>query len=441
MASENFAFSLAIELGLHYLCRLKMRILIINHSDTTGGAAIAMSRLMNALQEAGHDVFMLVTKRGSTRDDVALLGSAWSRWTNRAIERAQVLAKIGLKRDLLFSIDPATRGHDVASHERVAWADVIMLGWINQGTLSLDGIDRLLAVGKPVIWVMHDMWNMTGVCHVTGSCTRYTGQCVSCPLLHPALPTGQPTAGFDAIDLATVTQGHKAHTYRATNLHFVAVSNWLKACALMSSLMRGMDITVIGNAIDTKSYNPVKINDGLWGNLSGKVVVAFGAARIDDPVKGLDLLVATSRYIAAGWPALASRLHILFYGGIRNERALDAIALDHDYVGYVDDPRDVYRRSDIVLSTSEVESFGYTLLEGMACGCVPVTTGGGGQRDIVNHLKDGFVAEPTAASLAQGIGWAADCRIERNSLHRSALRFDARNIAQQYNNLINSLLQ
>ncbi len=406
-----------------------MRLVIINHSDTHGGAAIAMMRLMNALQAAGHDVSMIVSERGSTRSDVVLSGSSWTRRVAFLRERLDVMTANGWRRDTLFRVDPATRGIDVSAHPLVARADAILLGWVNQATLSLDDVDRLLATGKPVLWVMHDRWNMTGVCHVTGSCDRYTSQCGACPLLRG-----------ETIDLSTVTQGRKAMTYKASNLHFIAVSHWLMASARLSSLMRESDITVIPNAIDAKTYNPTRLNDAMWGDMGGKVVVAFGAARLDDPVKGLPLLAEASRYIAATSPALASRLHIVFYGGVRDSATLDTVALDHTYVGYVDDPRDVYRRSDIVLSTSEVESFGYTLLEGMACGCVPVTTGGGGQRDIVDHLVNGYVARSNAEDVARGLGWAADCRLERNALHRSALRFDAAVIARQYANLLNALV-
>lgn len=96
-----------------------------------------------------------------------------------------------------------------------------------------------------------------------------------------------------------------------------------------------------------------------------------------------------------------------------------------------------------MLSASRHESFGYTLVEGMASGCVPVTTGDGGQVDIVNHLSNGYVAasgEPE--ELAKGLEWAVDNPIDRELLHAYvAGKFDSKIIAGKYIKLFNGLLE
>lgn len=399
-----------------------MKVLIINHSDALGGAAIASMRLLDGLKAVGAEARLLVTDARTGRPEVDVAGTGWQRRLAFVAERAGVLWNNGFKRSTLWLIDPASHGVNIAAHPWVQWADAIVLGWINQGTLSLDGLQALLAIGKPVVWVLHDQWPMTGICHLPDGCQGWTMGCERCPLLPPA-----------KWRLAAEVHRRKADLYRAPNLRFVAVSNWMAACAGMSSLLRGKTVKVIPNPLDCAAYSTRRLHDAMYGDHDNKVVLTMGAARLDDPVKGLPLLVEASRLIAERSPQLASRLHIIFYGGLRNDSALDAVALDHTFVGYVDDPREVYARADVVLSTSRVESFGYTLSEGMASGCVAVTTGGGGQRDIVTHLKDGFVAESTPQSLAEGIGWAADCRLDRNAQHRSvASRFDHRLVAKQW---------
>lgn len=401
-----------------------MKVLVINHSDALGGAAVASMRLVDGLNAVGSQARMLVTDARTGRPQVDVAGSWWQRRRSFVAERLNVLWHNGLKLSTLWRVDPASHGVDMVRHEWVAWADVIVLGWINQGTLSLDGVAALLATGKPVVWVMHDLWPMTGICHLPDGCTQWTAQCAACPLLPPS---------SGALTMSLATQMLKADLYKAPNLHFVAVSNWMAACARMSSLLRDKPVTVIPNAIDAAAYATRRLRDNMFGDLNNKVVMAMGAARLDDPVKGLPLLERAAALIAQSSPALASRLHILFYGGLKDSHALDTVAIPHTYVGYVDDPREVYARADVVLSTSRVESFGYTLLEGVASGCVAVTTGGGGQRDIVTHLVNGFVADDTPASLAQGIGWAADCRLDRNAQHRSvASRFDHRVVARLF---------
>ena len=77
----------------------------------------------------------------------------------------------------LFAVDIANTGTDVTSLPEFSQADVIHLHWVNQGMLSLKDIEIILQSGKPVVWTMHDMWPVTGICHHAQDCTRYQTQC------------------------------------------------------------------------------------------------------------------------------------------------------------------------------------------------------------------------------------------------------------------------
>ncbi len=72
---------------------------------------------------------------------------------------------------------------------------------------------------------------------------------------------------------------------------------------------------------------------------------------------------------------------------------------------------------------------------------MPVTTGDGGQVDIVKHLTNGYVTgSKDAASIAQGIEWAANSDLRRDQLHEwVAVHFDSSIIARHYIDLINTL--
>lgn len=56
-----------------------MRVLIINTSEKTGGAAIAARRLMESLHTAGTDVKMLVLHKESQSEQVIPVGKDWQR--------------------------------------------------------------------------------------------------------------------------------------------------------------------------------------------------------------------------------------------------------------------------------------------------------------------------------------------------------------------------
>ena len=410
-----------------------MKVVIINRSDIIGGAAIASLRLLHAMLDSGVEARMLVIDKMQS-DDAAVCtvgGKLRNKW-NFLVERLQVARCNGFKRETLFMIDPATHGLDLSQHLLVQDADVIVLAWINQGMLSLKGIGKLAALGKPLVWVMHDMWNCTGICHHAYECEAFKGECQACPLL-----------GGRGEDLSTRTQRVKAELYKKYgNIHFVPVSHWLENKCRESSLMNKCDISVIANAFPIEKFTPQRLPNSDYGIDPDKKVMVMGAARLDDPVKGFDTLIDTTKYIASVMPDLAQRLHLLLFGGIKDASLLEQIALPYTHLGTVSDVTRVYTYADVVLSTAQRESFGLTLLEGLACGCVPVTFGKGGQDDIVDHLKTGYVAmfqEP--ADMAHGIAWAIDAPVTRQQLHQAAAqKFDAGIIARQFVELFESLL-
>ena len=104
---------------------------------------------------------------------------------------------------------------------------------------------------------------------------------------------------------------------------------------------------------------------------------------------------------------------------------------------------ELYRHSDIVLSTSLYENLPGTLIEGQASGCMPVTFGKGGQADIVDHLKSGYIADyKSASSVADGIEWAIANPTDRAWLHHEVVRkFSADVVARQFIQLFDEITQ
>ena len=407
-----------------------MKVVIINRSDTTGGAAIASRRLLHALIDAGVEANMLVIDKQQPDPAVTAVGSSLKNKWKFGLERLLVARYNGFSRRTLFMIDPATHGLDLSQHPLVQAADVIVLGWINQGMLSLEGIGKLAALGKPVVWVMHDMWNCTGVCHHAYECEAFKKECHACPLLC-------------CDTFSTRTQRLKAELYKKYgNIHFVAVSHWLADKCRESALMQNSDISVIANAFPIEKFTPQRLPNSDYGIDLDKKVVVMGAARLDDPVKGFDLMLATTQHISRERPDLAERLHLLLFGGIKDASLLKQIAVPFTHLGTVSDVASVYAHADVVLSTSRYETLPTTLIEGQACGCVPVTFGQGGQADIVEHLKTGYIADyKDFASLAQGMAWAIDAPIARQQLHTEVERkFAAAKVAAQYVELFEKLL-
>lgn len=409
-----------------------MKIAIINKSDNIGGAAIAEYRIMKALEACGAEVTMLVAEKKT--DDPNVLPAASTAWIKSEFlrERLGIFLRNGIRRDTLFKIDTGDGGLPLWRHPAVAGADAVMLGWINQGLLSLKGIERIVATGKPVVWTMHDMWSMTGICHHAYSCTGFRSKCLSCPLL---------TASGAKKTMAWKTWKMKKRAYGDGNIKFVSVSHWLADRGRESSLLCDAGIAVIPN--------PIKIDKSLTGieKNDGRFRIAFGAARIDDEVKGFPILAEASRILKKKYPGLATTTELHLFGGIKNPALLDTLLLPVKYHGMLDgsDVNSLLSSCDAVVSTSLYETMGYTLLEGQAYGAVPVSFGRGGQRDVIKHRQTGFLAEfeediaTAAGNIADGLAWAAENRnaeMRRRMLESVEERFSPEAVGNAYLNLL-----
>lgn len=394
-------------------------ILFLSTNDTLGGAAMVTHRLASALRRTGVDARMLVGRKDGDDAWVAQVGSS-RRKVAKVAERAEIFASNGFDRADLWKVSTARFGAAVASHPWVAEADAIVLGWVNQGFLSLGQLRRIYEMKKPVVWWMHDLWCATGICHLPAGCTRYELGCGRCPLLHWERRMG---------DLSRAVWERKMDIFRRYPIKFLAVSRWQREQCLKGSLLRGMDIEVLGHAFPVEEFTtePAEASD------RGKLRIVMGAARLDDPVKGLPVAIEALNLLAQEHPELAERSEAVFFGGLADENAFEALRFPFRYVGRMapDELRNLYATATVVLSTSRFETMGATLMEGMAAGASPVTFGVGGQPDIVTHGENGYIADyGSAQSVAHCLRLALESPFPRAEQHASvASRFSEKVIA------------
>lgn len=413
----------------------QLTVTLVCHSDLLGGAAVVTYRLMQALAHEGVRARMLVFTKITSDPDVAVVGSRSIRGIKFMAERARIMLANGFNRDDLFKVSIANTGYAIDRHPWVRESDVVVLSWINQGMMSLSDIRRL-AQKKPVVWTMHDMWCLTGICHHAHDCTRYRGECGCCPFLHSSRPN----------DLSHTVWQRKKDLYSRIPVKFVAVSNWLADRCAESSLMHGADVEVIHNAFPVGSFFTEKVYQlDSYGVDPAKSLILMGAARLDDPIKGFSYAVEALNHIFDNYPKVARDSQAVFFGAMRNPEALDELRFPHVWVGRVNDPRVVralYGGAKVVISSSLYETLPSTLIEGQASGCLPVSFGRGGQADIITHLKDGYIARPLdTVDLAEGIMWALSQKVDRKALQQSVTdRFGSRKIALRYIQLFKKML-
>lgn len=102
-----------------------MRVLIINTAERIGGAAIAASRLMDALRNNGIKAKMLVRNKQTERVTVVSLKKSWWRIWQFLWERLVILTANRFSKHNLFAVDIANTGTDITSLPEFRQADVI----------------------------------------------------------------------------------------------------------------------------------------------------------------------------------------------------------------------------------------------------------------------------------------------------------------------------
>jgi glycosyltransferase involved in cell wall biosynthesis len=400
-----------------------MRVLIVNTSERTGGAAVAANRLMMALNNNGVKAKMLVCdKESDTLTVVGLPKSPLLHW-HFLWERLVIFVRCRFSRKHLFEIDLANTGSDITRLSEFQEADIIHLHWINQGMLSLGGIQKILRSGKPVVWTMHDIWPTTAICHLTLGCRSFTSACKSCRLL----PGGST--------LAQSVWRKKQRLLEDGNIYFVACSHWLEQETKASALLKGHKITSIPNPIDTHIYNRCNKQEARQrlGLPADKKLILFVSQRVTNRNKGMDYLIEACRLLTD-----IPQLGVVILGGHAEDVTTQLSTFNSQLstfpLGYVNDEHrivDIYNAVDVFVLPSLSENLPNTIMEAMACGVPCVGFKVGGIPEEIDHKHNGYVADyRSAEDLARGIRWILT-EADYASLCQHAVQKVAQNYSQQ----------
>lgn len=410
-----------------------MKILMISHSDTRGGAARAAYRLHKGLRLKGIDSQMLVQQKFS--GDITVSGPTTK------IQKAAAIARLGMDRlpvelyrnrtKSLFSPACVPFSGILKKIQNIN-PDIVHLHWIAGGMLR---IEDLALIKKPVLWSLHDMWAFTGGCHTDEGCGKYTDNCGKCPVL----------GSVKDYDLSRQVYNRKMKTYAGMpGLTIAGLSSWSAECALGSTLLSGKKIINLPNPIDLSTFKPVekKTARSILNLPENKKLVCFGALdALDVPNKGFSNLVPALRKINR------DDIELIIFGGDRPLNAPD-FGFPARYLGnFYDDIslRLLYSASDLTIVPSFQENLSNVIMESMACGTPVAAFRIGGNSDMIEHKNTGYLAEPYEASdLARGIEWILDFlsagALSNNSFEKIKSRFELNKVAGQYLELYEDML-
>lgn len=382
-----------------------MRVLLVNTSEDTGGAAIAAGRLLQALCRNGVEAELLVRDATcappQTTCRVRRLPCRLLQRARFVLERGCIFLQNGFSRKKLFAIDTATLGADITHLPEFRRADVVHLHWVNQGMLSLRDIRRILRTGKPVVWTMHDMWPFTGVCHHAASCNAWLDGCGRCPLLR------RPSAG----DLSRRTFLRKARTYSAGRCTFVGCSHWLTELARRAPLLQGQTVVSAPNPLDTALYRPADADAARRRQHLplDKCLILFVAHKATDPNKGIGYLREAVSRLCRHDAQCRESLAVVVVGH-EAETLKDTFPTPLYIKGYVGNAAamiDLYNAADVLAMPTLMDNLPNTVAEAMACGTPCVGFEVGGLPQMVDNGHNGLLAPVhDADSLAHNL-WRA----------------------------------
>ena len=364
-----------------------MKIAHINTIDRSGGAALTAARLHESLIRLGIDSRMLVRESregwvNGTRE-VFQPSKSLSRRAERFFRRVRIAVERNMfasRQRSGFLTNPRTSfgGQPLTAMRGV---DLVNLHWVAH-FLDIPSVFSQLAV--PIVWTLHDMNPFTGGCHCTLDCREFESMCGQCPYL-----------GADKThDLSRHYWRVKRAAYKrrqASSFVAVAPSRWIQTEANSSSLFRDIDVRVIHNGVDVRTFSPIDkqaARTALGVPKNAFVLLFSGNSAEDEPWKGSVRVARVLRGLKdADW------LYPISIGPQGLE--LD-IHPNYHHLGVITDERLLavaYSSADLVAVLSRQESFSNMAFEAMACATPLLATRVGAIPEVVRDGEDGFLVK------------------------------------------------
>ena len=403
-----------------------MKVVVVNTYDIQGGAARAAYRLHNALLSENVDSKMLVQSKFS--DDYTVIGpkTKIQKFLSRLRPLLDALRLRCYKNrsQTLFSLNwlPfstfASRINDINP-------DVVHLHWVNDGFMR---IEDLVKIKAPIVWSLHDMWPFTDGYHYDPSFDIHHYGLIS----EPKLPCQ-----------AKIFKRKEKIFSEIKKITVVGLSKWLKDCSKQSVLLSQKPHINLPNPIDTKIYAPFDKCHArcLFSLPSNKKLVLFGAmGATSDSRKGF-------KELSEALALLDTDSELVVFGSREPEFPHNFKQKVH-YLGLLCDDvslRVLYSAADVMVVPSLQENLSNAIMESLACATPVVSFDIGGNSDLVEHQKTGYLAKPFDTNdLAKGIDWVLSAMNYEELCHNSRSKvlseFDSKVVVKKYIKLYESMI-
>lgn len=369
---------------------MPIKVVHLNYSDSSGGAAIAVNRIHNAQKMVGIESKILAAEKNLSHDEVIGPASTFEeiKWKiflslNRKIGNFEKKKKYDSNS---YNIFP----NNIVDKINKIDCDIVNLHWIGNNFLPIKSIRK---INKPIVWTLHDMWAYTGSEHYTKNLRYIDG--------YNSMNKPKDIKGYDIEKYCW----NLKKKYYPENLKIVTTSEWQTNNVKKSFLLKNKKIIKIPLPIDLNFWKPIdkKISRKMLNLPENKKIILIGSERIDIERKGFYLVKEILNKIDK------DRSIAIIFG--RNTNKVDAIkGLKIIYFGEVEpnsyDLKILYSAADLFLAPSIQESFGQTVLEGASCNLPSICFKNNGISEIIKHKINGYIAEESNIDdFANGVNW------------------------------------
>lgn len=408
------------------------KILLLSTEDSVGGAYELMYRMATALYKVSCDTSLVVLRRRHTDLFVKTIYYSAPKYTfvQRLIRRVKKLLGLHLpelaataKGEHVFSYQEEERQQFVSA-EQVLRAinftpDIIFVG-LTTGFLNTTEIVRLYRLtNAKIVYVMLDMWPLTGGCHAIRDCQGYMNACANCPA---------------TIDTCHATTPHaqyllRQEAYREMRPYILGGSSLIKRVWAQSPLRDYTTLLPIPSCIPTNIFNDRcrAFAKQIWDIPKNKFVIFAGSDNAKDPRKGRKYLVEALCHLYNDDRIKKEDIMVILAGNHNHaDEDTRRIPFETKYIDYIRDMRLLallYQAADVYVMSSLEEGGPMMVPEAMLCGTMVV------------GFETGFLESDDF--IQSGInGWRVPLR---NSQAMANALFDCMTLSQtQHNDVVDS---
>ncbi|GAB5562284.1 MAG: hypothetical protein SynsKO_39310 [Synoicihabitans sp.] len=257
------------------------------------------------------------------------------------------------------------------SHPWVQASDMIHVHW----TAGLIDWTRFSTrVGRPTVVTLHDQEPYLG-------CIHYEGELTSNPSIEPIEQSCRKVRRAAWARLKPVVVGNSEwNTRKARN------SEMFPSSTVYQTVYYPLDTEIFsaGNKSHARE---------VLGIPSEQIVIGFGADQIDNPRKGMDVLVSALAHLPLG---VSAKCSLLSFGRKPTASLAQGLQISIRHLGEITSLQKqahIYQAIDIMVVPSREEAFGQTAAESLACETPVVASNSGGLPETVRDGATGLLFE------------------------------------------------